>query len=87
MREMADVKYEAVKLRRIHGQEPCEEMINLSYKEKVFNYPLYPENRKLIFVYPPSTKVIHQVRSIDLHALIGNIGGYIGLFLGKNYCI
>ena len=28
--------------------------------------------------------VISQSKEIDIHALIGNIGGYFGLFLGKN---
>ena len=33
--------------------------------------------------YPNLMKVISQEQDVDVHALIGNIGGYIGLFLGK----
>ena len=88
MREIADSMYETVKMRRTYGKEPCEEMINLAYEVMGINpRAVYPENLKVIYSYPTSAKVIHQVRSIDLHALIGNIGGYIGLFLGKNYSI
>ena len=28
-------------------------------------------------------KIIHQSKEVDIHSLIGNIGGYVGLFLGK----
>ena len=34
-------------------------------------------------VYPKEVKIISQSKEVDLHALIGNIGGYFGLFLGK----
>ena len=34
--------------------------------------------------YPDEIKIISQSKEIDIHALIGNIGGYFGLFLGKN---
>ena len=33
--------------------------------------------------YPKKMKMITQQQAIDIHALIGNIGGYIGLFLGE----
>ena len=28
-------------------------------------------------------KVIEQSKEVDIHSLIGNIGGYVGLFLGN----
>jgi hypothetical protein len=34
-------------------------------------------------LYPTDFKIITQSKEIDGHALIGNIGGYIGLFLGN----
>lgn len=33
--------------------------------------------------YPEEVKIITQSKEIDIHSLIGNIGGYFGLFLGK----
>ena len=33
--------------------------------------------------YPKEVKTITQSKEVDFHALIGNIGGYLGLFLGK----
>ena len=28
-------------------------------------------------------RIITQSKEVDIHSLIGNIGGYLGLFLGK----
>ena len=33
--------------------------------------------------FPYEVKVITQSKDIDIHSLIGNIGGYLGLFLGR----
>ena len=33
--------------------------------------------------YPDEVRIITQDKQIDIHSLIGNIGGYIGLLLGK----
>ena len=35
--------------------------------------------------YPELVKIITQSRAVDVNALIGNIGGYMGLFLGITY--
>ena len=42
---------------------------------------------ELTIEYPSEVKMITQARSVDLHALIGSIGGYIGLFLGMTSMI
>ena len=60
---------------------PCEEISQLSISYLNRNdtrFGLYP----IMISYPPKTKIITQQKSIDIHALVGNIGGYIGLFLG-----
>ena len=33
--------------------------------------------------YPEEIRIITQSKDVDVHSLIGNIGGYLGLFLGK----
>ena len=43
----------------------------------------YLENLALMIKYPEEVKIITQSQDIDVHTLIGNIGGYLGLFLGK----
>ena len=32
---------------------------------------------------PPVFKEIYQTKAVDMQILIGNVGGYLGLFLGK----
>ena len=43
----------------------------------------YLGNWVLTIKYPEEVKIITQSQDVDVHALIGNIGGYLGLFLGK----
>ena len=61
---------------------PCEEMSQVSFKLLGYTsddrFGLY----SFQIAYPEKMKIITQQQVIDIHALIGNIGGYIGLFLG-----
>ena len=64
---------------------PCQEVSHLSYTHSpirsskyYFKNNVYP----LTISYPEKIKMITQSQAIDVHSLIGNIGGYIGLFLG-----
>jgi hypothetical protein len=36
---------------------------------------------------PRKLKMIYQVRAVDAQTVIGNAGGYVGLFLGKQTCV
>lgn len=67
-----------------HFLLPCEEMSHISFKSLEHNIDdgngFYP----LQVAYPEKIKIVTQKQSIDLHALIGYIGGYIGLFLGTS---
>ena len=38
---------------------------------------------EFLIAYPEEVKIITQSKDVDVHSLIGNIGGYIGLLLGK----
>ena len=61
---------------------PCVEIPQVLFKMtrvwagRMFGF--YP----LQIGYPKNIKLIAQHQGLDIHALIGNIGGYIGLFLG-----
>ena len=67
---------------------PCQEIPNIAYKHTVVGtnaseFSKFPVREFPIFIsFPDQIKVISQSQAIDIHALIGNIGGYIGLFLG-----
>ena len=64
----------------------CQEMPTITYKH-IFHYEPIPQNetKKFMFFlqYPRRGKVITQSKAIDGQTLIGNIGGYIGLLLGR----
>ena len=65
---------------------PCEELASIVFTADQITFAGVPYSDSLKFIYrfPEKIKVIRQIKSVDLHALIGNIGGYIGLFLGNN---
>ena len=82
-RELKDSVYELDKMRSSYDTEPCKEMSSIVFGADQIIYALKNESLKFTYRYPEKTKIIQQIKSVDLHALIGNIGGYIGLFLGK----
>ena len=63
--------------------KPCGTLSKIDYTYALD--PIYSEVKErfaIAVIYPEKVKIITQTQSVDLHALIGNIGGYIGLFLG-----
>ena len=68
---------------------PCQEMskINFGYTERFWwkKDPIrFNNSLAVILGFPDKVKVISQTRGIDPNTLLGIIGGYIGLFLGKH---
>ena len=68
--------------------KPCEGRSNveIDYLDYGINSSHFPRTvsayHALRIAYASDIKIITQAPSVDLHSLIGNIGGYIGLFLG-----
>ena len=76
MVEIADIRNRIV-------LPPCQIMPKVDFDIS----PEPPKNRKsFIFVidYLDQVKVISQSQAVNFHSLIGNVGGYIGLFLGNS---
>ena len=66
---------------------PCQEMINvdIQYLDLAKYYNTSDKDPiQLHIQYAAQMKIILQAKSVNFHTLIGNIGGYIGLFLGMN---
>ena len=94
-KEMVDSKYSMNELRNKYFPEPCLEMSNLISSMNIYEisngaspsmniYEISNGTSHQLYVnYPDKIKVITQHKSVDAHMLIGNIGGYIGLFLGN----
>ena len=66
-------------------QSPCQNIENLSYEysEKV-GLDSRSQSRFMVLVHFPNRKYrqITHVQEYDVESMMGNIGGYIGLFLG-----
>ena len=59
----------------------CQRLSRISVEAKTYG----GEDSTFQITYPESSefiRIITQSKEVDIHALIGNIGGYIGLFLG-----
>ena len=83
--KMREAKVEFYEIKNKYHPLPCQEMSNIAFTVDVMvdqrkNGTFSPQ---MYIMYPDKVKIISQVKSIDAHSLIGNIGGYIGLFLGR----
>ena len=65
--------------RRKYHSKACQRLSYLNYEIQTVSNGI---NWMLIITYPEEVKIIQQYKEVDGHTLIGNIGGYIGLFLG-----
>ena len=64
--------------------KPCLGMSKVDFQYSTDSSELNETWFGLYMVYPEQMKIISQSQAVDFHSLVGNIGGYIGLFLGIN---
>ena len=64
--------------------QPCQGIPRVDF-ELSKDLISFEDSFMLTAVYPNQVKIVTQSRAVDVNALIGNIGGYIGLFLGMFY--
>ena len=62
----------------------CLQMPRILMEGWEHQLPGWEEDWQIYIQYPEDIKIITQDKEIDIHGLIGNCGGYLGLFLGKN---
>lgn len=79
-------KYEAVRKRYIPIS--CRRLSKLDFTHQITHddniiFLALWQTWTLSIVYPEYVRIISQSKDVDIHTLIGNIGGYVGLFLGK----
>ena len=75
--------YEINEIGNRYFPTPCEGMSNIVFSADEVPLNISDNLPRIYFTYPEKVKIIQQIKSVDIHSLIGNIGGYIGLFLGK----
>ena len=64
--------------------KPCERISKIDYNYQYRHYESFGNKTWIYYLsFPNGIKIISQSKEIDGHALMGNIGGYIGLFLGN----
>ena len=85
--KMKEAHFDGFKLMHEH-HHPCQELPNIDlHYGLITSRRIWGDNITIYVSYPDKWKIITQSQAVDIHALIGNIGGYIGLFLGKLlYC-
>lgn len=85
LEKLRDYRYNGFILPKGNFSDPCQEMTFLSFKYTTTTKDFGWEGFFPLFIYyPDRIKYVKQSQDIDIHALIGNIGGYIGLFLGNS---
>ena len=80
--EIWNSAYSINQLRNKYFPPPCQEMSGIVSSMNILKTS-HTTSPALVINYPDKIKVITQIKSVDFHTLIGNIGGYIGLFLGN----
>ena len=93
MEEIKNSFYSVRDAKRKYCPRPCHELSNIVFTSHYYGIDGYHENEVLDLeydyiglrvAYPGNIKLITQNQLVDIHSLIGNIGGYIGLFLGEH---
>ena len=79
--KMMSSKYEVTMVKEKYFPPPCQEITDVKYKLHTFEY-INSTTLGIFIFYPSIMKKISQTQYVDAHTLIGNIGGYVGLFLG-----
>ena len=83
---------EKMKISQYHYQEPDEMDVEGPCRRMSKIKSITPKGKKsdkkmkdwyLSVHYPKEFKIITQSKEVDIHSLIGNIGGYLGLFMGN----
>ena len=82
MTKIKQYKYQYDKARKMYYPKPCERFSKVDRSAHAKDGAI-EEFYRLVILYPEDMKIITQSKEVDGHALIGNIGGYVGLFLGN----
>ena len=64
----------------------CTSIENINYRYSEMDVKDKEDYKDMFWLglkYPDKFKDIHQVRAVDIQTVIGNAGGYVGLFLGS----
>ena len=86
---MKESVYEMTAAKAKYYPVPCKTISNVNVDHTEREEHKEPEESQigesftLAVGYTDHIKIITQIQAVDIHAFVGNIGGYIGLFLGR----
>ena len=81
---LKEALYAFKRIRKKYLPIACERLSKIYYVHQ--DIPLADDGNttwRFSITYPDYARVINQSKEVDIHTLIGNIGGYVGLFLGN----
>ena len=82
--KIKEVKFNYEAPQEMKIESPCQMISNINLLPRTgFRNRNATKEWRLLIEYPIGFKVVTQSKEVDIHSLIGNIGGYLGLFLGK----
>lgn len=85
--EIKQSLYEGANVKSNYYHVPCKGISKIDVDHSENDHNITGENGELLFSFlvgfPRQLKLITQSKAVDINSFIGNIGGYIGLFLGK----
>ena len=84
-RKMKDARYKFSEKNNKNFRKSCNFMSKIDFTSTSDPNMLEETNFGIGIVHPEQMKIISQTQAVDFHSLVGNIGGYIGLFLGIEY--
>ena len=83
-KKIEDSRFEVSRIRsKPNFYPPCQGMSKIDYDYFDDIIPTSKGQLKIMIGYPEQVKIISQSQAVDVHTIIGNIGGYEGLFLGN----
>ena len=80
-KDIRESRIDTLARKQIEIPTACERLSEV--RKTVGSRPDFLGNWILMIKYPEEVKIITQSQDVDVHSLIGNIGGYLGLFLGN----
>ena len=81
--KMIESKIETDTREKLGIHMACQRISKINHKLDYERYTEGMEIHELLIYYPDEVRIITQSKDIDIHSLIGNVGGYLGLFLGR----
>ena len=81
---LKDAVYDFRTAREKYLPVSCQRLSRIAYAVKTQKTTSWYKRYWLLKItYPKYLRIITQSQEVDIHSLIGNIGGYVGLFLGN----